>query len=57
MAYLTTIAKPRCDGCPRPAGVELFNKYNSASGRYCRSCGARALKELNQAEAGKEAKP
>lgn len=51
MAYLTTIAKPRCDGCLRPAGVELFNKYNSVSGRYCRGCGARALEELTRLEA------
>ena len=55
MAYLMAILKLRCSQCLRPAVVEVFNRLNSLHGRYCRSCGARALKELERAESGKEA--
>ncbi len=50
MAYLKAIIKSRCDHCPQTASVEVLNRYNSLQGRYCRSCGARALKELEKHE-------
>ena len=50
MAYLKTIIKRGCDRCSRRAGVELFDSRNSMQGRYCRICGAWALKDLERAE-------
>lgn len=48
MAYLRDItAKCRCGA---RATVQLFNFQNAPQGRYCKACGARVLREVNQAE-------
>jgi len=44
MAYLREIDR-ECR-CGKRAVVELVNRRNATHGVYCRSCGARALREL-----------
>lgn len=44
MAYLRDIAV-KCARCLRPATVELLNNRNAVIGRYCKRCGAAALRD------------
>lgn len=47
MPHLREIPQYKCP-CGRPARVELFNDRNAPNGRYCKSCGARKLREEQQ---------
>ena len=53
MAYLRDIAT-QCSGyqltCRSRAAVVLVDRWNGERGRYCRKCGARALKAMQAAE-------
>jgi hypothetical protein len=56
MARLRELAG-QCEGwplagrCARAAVVEVVDRFNAVRGRYCRECGGRRLKDLQQAEA------
>lgn len=43
--HLREILKPKCQ-CGKPATVELYNDRNAPCGKYCRSCGKRALARM-----------
>lgn len=48
MAYLK---EHTCDECGKPAAYELKNRQNETWGRYCKRCGERRLKWLQEQEA------
>lgn len=50
MAYLKDLHEPICRHCGVKAKVELFNRFNSAVGYYCRRCGKRQENALNRFE-------
>lgn len=50
MAYLRSF-ETMCRECNRkPATVQLFDQRNSDFGKYCKVCGKRALKNLQEME-------
>lgn len=44
MAFLHELFAQHC-ACGAPVKVELINARNSAVGKFCKRCGARALKK------------
>jgi len=40
-----------CDDCGKPATCELLTRVNGVWGRYCKRCGKRELKRLQEREA------
>lgn len=48
MPHLREIPRPKCVRCSAPARVEMYNDYNAPMAAYCKSCGARALREEQQ---------
>lgn len=51
MAYLRSIEE-KCRQCQRRATMILFNRYNGEMGKYCKTCAAGALRNLQKAEDG-----
>lgn len=50
-SYLVEIVR-QCDGngCTARATVEVRNRWNASMGQFCRRCGQRRVRQLNQAE-------
>lgn len=51
MAYLKELVT-ECDapGCSKAGRVELFNRWNTRIGAFCRACGKARLRKLEESE-------
>ncbi|MBX3031451.1 MAG: hypothetical protein KF809_14995 [Chloroflexi bacterium] len=54
MAHLRSI-KRECASCGKPATVELFSTANAPMGTYCKRCGQRAERRLQDSEDARRA--
>jgi DNA repair protein RadC len=48
--HLRDALMPRCRSCGKLAKVELVDQYSKSCGLYCRTCGARELREARKRE-------